>query len=102
MRLLYLQTSLVPPTLDRDADRFFLLAGSLEGEVLQPVWYRDSEQVEKVFGPGSWPIFKRGSFQYRWFLAWRWEGVRRALSASIGSISPKGCARIGKSRSTAS
>jgi glycosyltransferase involved in cell wall biosynthesis len=61
-------------------DRFLLLSGSgLEGEVLQPIWSTEPAQVESLFGPGSWPHFKRGNFQYRWLLAWRWTGLRRFL-----------------------
>ena len=47
--------------------------------MLQPVWYHESDQVEKAFGPGSWPIFQRGSFRYRWILTWRWTGFRRSV-----------------------
>ena len=79
MRLLYLQTSPVPPPKDSSADRFELLSGRLEGEVLQPVWYHSPEGAEEVFGKGAWPRFQRSRFHYRWFLAWRWTGVSRSL-----------------------
>ncbi len=79
MRLLYIQTSPVPPPVDSGTDRFLLLSDRLEGEVLQPVWYDKVEQAEKTFGPGSWPLYRRGRFQYRWLLSWRWTGLRRAL-----------------------
>ncbi len=79
MRLLYLQTSPVPPPLDKNVDRFVLLSEHLEGEVLQPIWAERPEQVENVFGPGSWPVYSRCRFRYRWLLAWRWTGFRRFL-----------------------
>lgn len=61
-------------------DRFVFLSGhGLEGEVLQPIWAREPQQVEGVFGPGSWPFYRRGNFQYRWLLAWRWTGTTRFL-----------------------
>jgi glycosyltransferase involved in cell wall biosynthesis len=80
MRLLYIQTSPVPPPVDSGVDRFVLLSGRLEGEVLQPLWYDKSESVESTFGPGSWPLYTRGRFQYRWLLSWRWTGLRRGLN----------------------
>jgi glycosyltransferase involved in cell wall biosynthesis len=87
MRILYLQTSPVPPPVDSGIDRFVLLSGRLEGEVLQPIWCREAEQVEKVFGPGSWPRYRRGKFQYRWLLSWRWTGLSRFLHTNWFYIS---------------
>src|SRR5579862_3178644 len=79
MRLLYLQTSPVPPPLDSSVDRWVLLSERLEGDVLQPLWANRAEQVENLFGPGSWPIYTRCRFRYRWLLAWRWTGLSRLL-----------------------
>ena len=79
MRLLYLQTSPVPPPLDSNVDRFALLSERLEGDVLQPIWAHSKEEVEGVFGPGSWPIYTRCRFRYRWLLAWQWTGFSRFL-----------------------
>lgn len=79
MRLLYLQTSPVPPPLDCTVDRFALLSQRLEGDVLQPIWAERPEQVENLFGPGSWPVYTRSHFRYRWLLAWRWTGLSRLL-----------------------
>ena len=83
MRILYLHATLVPPPADPQTDRFFLLSGGLEGDVLQPVWFHSSEQVEAQFGPGSYPVYKRGNFQYHWFLAWRPDGKRRSRLAQF-------------------
>src|SRR5581483_718354 len=77
MRILYIQPSPVPPPVDSSVDRFSLLSEKLEGEVLQPVWYKDVEQVETTFGPGSWPCYTRGRFRYHWICSWRWLGWRR-------------------------
>jgi glycosyltransferase involved in cell wall biosynthesis len=80
MRLLYLQASPVPPPVDPSMDRFVLLSrAGLNSEVLQPIWSREPEQIENLFGPGSWPRYLRANAEYRWFLAWRWTGIRRFL-----------------------
>ena len=57
MRILYIHSTLVPPPLDPRTDRFVLLSDSLEGDVLQPTWFRSPEQVEAIFGPGSYPVY---------------------------------------------
>lgn len=69
MRILYIHSSQVPPPLDKRTDRFHLLSESLEGDVLQPVWFWTPEQVEAEFGPGSYPVYTTGRFRYHWFLA---------------------------------
>jgi glycosyltransferase involved in cell wall biosynthesis len=68
MRILYVHSTLVPPPTDVDIDRFFLLSDHLEGDVLQPIWFRTPEEVEARFGPGSYPVHTVGKFRYHWFL----------------------------------
>lgn len=68
-RILYLQPSLVPPAKDPARDRFFLMSGELEGDVVQPIWFTTPEEVEKHLGPNSYPVFERGSFRYHFLLA---------------------------------
>ncbi len=80
MRILYIHSTLVPPPLDPRTDRFVLLSDSLEGDVLQPTWFRSAEQVEAAFGPGSYPVYTAGRFRYHWFLAYRYHGLRRRLA----------------------
>src|ERR1700722_16379905 len=80
MRILYVQATIVPPPKDVQIDRFFLLSEKLEGDVLQPVWYRSPAQVEAVFGPGSYPVYNVGSFRYHWFLVSRYRGVRGKIA----------------------
>lgn len=77
MRVLYIQASWVPPSETLQADRFFRLSEQLEGDVLHPLWFRSPEEVEAEFGPGSASEYKRRSFTYHWFLAWRHSGWRR-------------------------
>ncbi|MBV9399992.1 MAG: glycosyltransferase family 4 protein [Bryobacterales bacterium] len=60
-------------------DRFHWLSQTLEGDVLQPVWFRDRAEIEAEFGPGSYPVYARGRFRYHWFMAWRFQGLRRRV-----------------------
>src|SRR5579863_1204638 len=76
MRILYVHASMVPPPLDSRTDRFLLLSKNLEGDVLQPIWFQSPEEVEAIFGPGSYPVYTSGRFRYHWFLAFRRRGWR--------------------------
>src|SRR5579863_7032462 len=69
MRILYVHASFVPPPTNLETDRFYLLSQDLEGDVLQPVWFRTPEEVEEVYGPGSYPVYTAGRFRYHWFLS---------------------------------
>ncbi len=79
MRILYVQATFVPPPTNRSVDRFQLLSETLEGDVLQPVWFRTPAEVEEMFGPGSYPIYTAGGFRYHFFLSWRYEGVLQRI-----------------------
>jgi glycosyltransferase involved in cell wall biosynthesis len=68
VRILYVHATLVPPPLDVSTDRFYLLSDRMEGDVLQPIWFRTPEEVEARFGPGSYPVHTVGKFRYHWFL----------------------------------
>ena len=80
MRILYIQASFVPPPQEESIDRFQFLSETLEGDILQPVWFERSEEVERSFGPGTYPAYRRGRFNYHWFLAWRHGGLSRKLA----------------------
>lgn len=80
MRILYIHATLTPPPIDSQVDRFFLLSKTLEGDVLHPVWFKKPEEVEAVFGPGSYPAYTSGNFRYHWFLAYRYRGLRGRLA----------------------
>lgn len=69
MRILYVHSTLMPPPVDLRMDRFSLLSETLEGDVLQPVWFQTAGEVEAVFGPGSYPVHTVGRFRYHWFLS---------------------------------
>src|SRR5579884_2362639 len=90
MRILYLHGTLVPPPVNRAIDRFFLLSETLEGDVLQPVWFTNVKEVEAAFGPGSYPVYTRGRFRYHWFLAWSLKGKRRSRLAQFWFYLRKG------------
>jgi len=79
MRILYIHASFVPPPVKPEADRFFLLSERLEGDILQPIWHSTPEQVEKIFGPDSYPTRMCGRFRYHWFLGWKYTGLRRKM-----------------------
>lgn len=81
MRVLSIQATWVPPPEDTRADRFCLLSEHLEGDVLQPVWFERPEQVEELFGPGSYTEYRRGRFRYHWFTAFRYSGWQRKFRA---------------------
>jgi glycosyltransferase involved in cell wall biosynthesis len=74
-RILYLHPSFMPPPRKAAADRFAQLSAVLEGEVVQAIWFATPEEVEREFGPGSYPVLHRGQFRYHWFLAWRYRGI---------------------------
>jgi glycosyltransferase involved in cell wall biosynthesis len=80
MRILYVHSTLLPPPTDLRMDRFHLLSTHLEGDVLQPVWFQTPEEVEAVFGPGSYPVHTVGRFRYHWFLGSTSRGIRQRLA----------------------
>ena len=79
-RILYVQATFVPPPANLEADRFFLLSQKLDGDILQPVWFRTSDEVEALFGPGSYPVYTAGRFRYHWFLSGRYHGIRQRVA----------------------
>lgn len=80
MRILYVHATLMPPPTDRQTDRFFLLSEHLEGDILQPTWFSKPEELEAVFGAGSYPVHTVGRFRYHWCLGWRYKGIRQRLA----------------------
>jgi len=83
VRILYIHSTQVPPPLDISTDRFFLLSETLEGDVLQPSWFKNREEVEAEFGPGSYPVYTRGKFRYHWFLVSNPDGSPRSRLAQF-------------------
>jgi glycosyltransferase involved in cell wall biosynthesis len=79
MRILYVHSTLVPPPTDLRTDRFYHLSDKLSGDVLQPIWFETPEEVEAVFGPGSYPVYTVGRFRYHWFLT-PVRGVKQRLA----------------------
>jgi glycosyltransferase involved in cell wall biosynthesis len=82
MRILYIQSTTVPPPTDVQTDRFYLLSDTMGGDVLQPAWFRSPGEVEAIFGVGSYPIYTVGNFRYHWMLAgrWRYQGIWQRLA----------------------
>jgi len=83
LRVLYIHATQMPPPLDMRNDRFFLLSDTLEGDVLQPVWFKTAGEVEAEFGPGSFPVYTSGRFRYHWFLVFRPDGGNRSRLAQF-------------------
>lgn len=69
MRILYIAGTWVPPDVNRARDRFYLLSGHLEGDVLQPVWWSTTDEVVRRFGEGTYPAYTSGDFRYHWCLS---------------------------------
>ncbi|MGB9456077.1 MAG: glycosyltransferase family 4 protein [Bryobacteraceae bacterium] len=90
MRILYIHSTQVPPPRDTRTDRFFWLSETLEGDVLQPLWFRTPEEVEAELGPGSFPVYVSGRFRYHWFLVSRPNGRRRPRLAQFWFYIRKG------------
>lgn len=83
MRILYVHSTLLPPPTDRNTDRFYLLSSVLEGDVLQPIWFQTPEEVEAIFGPGSYPVYKAGKFCYHWCLSSPSRGIGERLATFL-------------------
>jgi glycosyltransferase involved in cell wall biosynthesis len=79
VRILYIHHTLVPPSPDPGKNRFLLL--EFEADILRPIWFGSSEEVEQFYGPGSYPVYTVGRCRYHWLLARRRDGLRRKLSA---------------------
>jgi glycosyltransferase involved in cell wall biosynthesis len=79
MLILYIHHNATPPSPDPCKNRFLLTA--LEGDVLQPIWLRSAEEIERMYGPGSYPVYTAGQFRFHWFLVFRPDGSRRKLAA---------------------
>jgi glycosyltransferase involved in cell wall biosynthesis len=77
MRILYIQANVTPPPHDLSTDRFHLLSELLEGDILQPVWYKLPEEIERDYGPGSYPVYTVGRFRYHWFPCGQFQGAAR-------------------------
>ncbi len=80
MRIVYVHSTVLPPPTDPQTDRFRLLSETLEGDVLHPIWFRTPEEVEAVFGRGSYPVHTVGRFRYHWFLTPSARGIRSRLA----------------------
>ena len=79
VRILYIHHSAAPPSPDPRRNRF--LGTGLECDVLQPIWFQTREEVERIYGAGSYPVYTIGSVRYHWFLAIRKGGRRRKFPA---------------------
>jgi len=81
-RLLYILPGLVPPSSDSAHDKFRYLSEIAEGEVLLPVWW-DSPKSVPPFVRETFPIYRVGSFCYRFFLSERFPKPLRRLATLL-------------------
>jgi hypothetical protein len=52
-----------------------------KGMFCNPFWFRTPEEVEAVFGPGSYPVHQVGRFRYHWHrIATFWFYLRKGLA----------------------
>jgi glycosyltransferase involved in cell wall biosynthesis len=79
MRILYVHSTLVPPPKDVRRDRFHLLSEVLEGDILQPIWFQNPEEITAMFGEGSYPVYSIGRFRYHWILSTNLPGWKQKL-----------------------
>jgi glycosyltransferase involved in cell wall biosynthesis len=89
MRILYIHSTVQPPPTDLKTDRFCLLSGELEGDILQPIWFQTPDEIEGMFGAGSWPVRTVGRFRYHWWPGNAARGIRQRL-ATFGFYLRKG------------
>jgi glycosyltransferase involved in cell wall biosynthesis len=78
-RLLYILPGFVPPDRDPALDKFTYLSEIAQGEVLLPVWW-DSENSASPFLRETFPVYRRGTFIYHLFLAFRFPPLVRRLA----------------------
>jgi glycosyltransferase involved in cell wall biosynthesis len=76
IRILYIEGSVVPPSTEPLRNRFSWLSGTLEGEVLQRVWWGDVDEVIRHYGDGSYPSHRIGGFRYHWLLSNHLQGIQ--------------------------
>ena len=78
-RMLYILRGMTPPRPDAERDQFTYLSQIAEGEVLLPVWFRSSKEVDPYLQP-TFPLFRRGNFCYHQFLDLRYPRFFRLIS----------------------
>ena len=80
MRILYIHHNGIPPVSDPARDRFHGM--DLECDMLRPIWVADAGEVEKLYGPGSYPVHTVGKTQYHWFVGLPGQGgLKRKFKA---------------------
>src|ERR1700759_5727713 len=79
VRILCIHHNGLPPSFDSARDRF--RDTEIECDILRPIWVRRREDVEQLFGPGSYPVHTIGRLRYHWFLAMGPKGLRGKMPA---------------------
>lgn len=86
-RVLYILPGPVPPNKNKSLEKMFFVNGDLAGDVLLPVWWRTPKDAESKLGPGSFPVYQVGSFNFHLFLLFRWAPALQPLARLLFTIS---------------
>jgi glycosyltransferase involved in cell wall biosynthesis len=78
-RLLFIHRGLIPPSPNKELDRFTYLSQIAEGDVLLPVWWSSAKEVAPHL-KDSFPTYRVGNFVYHMFLEYRYPGPLRPLA----------------------
>lgn len=79
-RLLYLYPGFVPPPTDERRNKHVHLSSVCEGDILLPVWWKDSSQIHEKLGIDPSAPFTAGKFRYHFFLAYRYPPIIRDIA----------------------
>jgi len=63
-KILYITPGLVPPSKDKQLSKFHALSKISKGAVLNPVWWKNKEELIKSLGPDAYPNFIVDDYEY--------------------------------------
>jgi glycosyltransferase involved in cell wall biosynthesis len=85
-RILFILRGMVPPRPDTERDQFTYWSRIAEGEVLLPVWFRSSDEVDPHLR-ATFPKYRVGKFCYHQFLDYRYPRFLRLVARFVFYIS---------------
>lgn len=84
-RLLYILPGLVPPGENVSRDKHTYLSEIAEGEILLPVWWRESTEASPYL-QRTFPLYSVGNFRYHLFLGFRAPKVLQRVAIFLWYI----------------
>lgn len=81
-RMLYILPGLVPPGENTSRDKHTYLSEIAEGEILLPVWWRNSAEASAYLQP-TFPVYRVGNFRYHQFPAFRLPAFLQRLDVFL-------------------